>query len=96
MKQVHQKNVSFATIGFYKGIGLIFEENVCNKCHDLSTMTHYLKNIAILSANGTTFRCILMGSSKNEALSKLNNSVTRDGGILEIWTIAQKKIGNNN
>ena len=45
-------------------------------------MAHSLKNIFILSANETNFRCILMGSSKNEALEKLNNSVTRDRGIL--------------
>ena len=32
-----------------------------------------LKNIAILSATETTFRCLLMGISKNEALKKLNN-----------------------
>ena len=41
-------------------------------------MAHSLKNIAILSAKGTTFRCILWSISKNEALKKLNNSVTYD------------------
>ena len=43
-------------------------------------MTNSLKDIAILSAKGTTFRCILMGISKNEALKWLNNSVTHDRG----------------
>ena len=55
-----------------------FEEHVCNRCHDLLTMAHSLKNIAIVSPNGATFRCLLMGISKNEALKKLNNSVTYD------------------
>ena len=64
---------------FFKDIGFKFEEHVCNKCHALSTMTNYLKDIAILSAKGATFRCILMGISKNEAL---NNSVARDRGVL--------------
>ena len=41
-----------------------------------------LEDIAILSAKGTTFRCILMGNSKNETSEKLNNSVTGDRGIL--------------
>ena len=41
-----------------------------------------LKNIAILSAKGATFRCLLMGINKNEALKKLNNSVTYDRGVL--------------
>ena len=67
---------------FFKDIGFKFEEHVCNKCHDLLTMAYSLKNIAILSAKGTTFRCLLMGISKNEALKKLNNSVTYDRGVL--------------
>ena len=39
-------------------------------------MAYSLKNIAILSAKGATFRCVLMGISKNEGLRRLNNSVT--------------------
>ena len=42
----------------------------------------FYKNIAILSAKGVTFRCILMGISKNEGLKRLNNSVTSDKGVL--------------
>ena len=44
-------------------------------------MAYSLKDIAILSAKGATFRCLLMGISKNEALNKLNNSVTYDRGV---------------
>ena len=43
---------------FFKDIGSKFEEHVCNKYHDLLTMAYSLKNIAILSAKGATFRCI--------------------------------------
>ena len=39
---------------FFKDVGLKFEEHVCNKCHDLSTMADSLKHIAILSAKGAT------------------------------------------
>ena len=67
---------------FFKDIGFKFEERVCNKCHDLLTMAYSLKNIAILNAKGATFRCILMGISKNESLKRLNNSVTYDRGVL--------------
>ena len=67
---------------FFKDIGFKFEEYVCNGCHDLLTMTNSLKDIAILSAKGATFRCILMGISKNEALKRLNNSVAHDRGML--------------
>ena len=45
-----------------------FEKHVCKGCHNLLTMASSLKNIAILSAKGATFRCLLMGISKNEAL----------------------------
>ena len=67
---------------FFKYIGFKFEEHVCNKCNDLLTMAYSLKSIAILSAKGATFRCILMGITKNEDLKRLNNSVTYDGGVL--------------
>ena len=64
---------------FFKDIGFKFEEHVCNRCHDLLTMAY---SLAILSAKGATFRCLLMGISKNEALKRLNNSVTYDRGVL--------------
>ena len=41
-------------------------------------MIYSLKIIVILSTKGATFRCLLMGISKDEALKKLNNSVTYD------------------
>ena len=67
---------------FFKDIGFKFEEHVCNRCHDLLTIAYSLKDIAILNAKGATFRCILMGISKNEGLKRLNNSVTYDRGVL--------------
>ena len=67
---------------FFKDVGFKFEDHICNGCHDLLTMAYSLKNMAILRAKGTTFRCLLMGTSKNEALKKLNNSVTYDRGVL--------------
>ena len=66
---------------FFKNVGFKFEEHVCNRCHDLLIMAHSFKNIAILSAKGNTFRCLLMGISKNKALKRLNNSVTYDRGV---------------
>ena len=67
---------------FFKDVGFKFEKRICNGCHDLLTMVYSLKNIAILSAKGATFRCVLMGISKNEGLKRLNDSVTYDRGIL--------------
>ena len=42
----------------------------------------FFKNIAILSAKGTTFRSVLMSISKTEGLKRLNNSVIYDKGVL--------------
>ena len=67
---------------FFKDVGFKFEEHVCNGCHNLLTMAHSLKNIAILSEKGANFRCLLTGTSKDGALKKLNNSITYDRGVL--------------
>ena len=56
---------------FFKDDGFKFEEHVCNGCHDLLTMAHLLKNIAILSAKKANFRCLLMATSKKEVLKKI-------------------------
>ena len=50
---------------FFKDVGFKFEEHVCNRCHDLLTMAYSFKNIAKFSSKGATFRCLLMGTSKN-------------------------------
>ena len=52
----------------FKDIGFKFQEHAYNKCLDLLTIAYSLKDIAILNAKGGTFRCILMGISKNEGL----------------------------
>ena len=46
---------------FFKDVGFKFEEH---GCHDLLTMAYPLKEVAILSAKGATFKCLLMGISK--------------------------------
>ena len=50
---------------FFKDVGFKFEKHVCDRCHDLLTMIYSLKNIAILSAKGTAFRCLLISISEN-------------------------------
>ena len=72
------KECELCHYGFFKDIGFKFEEDVCNKCHDLLMIAYSLKDIA----KGATFRCILMSISKNEGLKRLNNSVTYNKGVL--------------
>ena len=45
-------------------------------------MAHSLKNIATLNAKRATFRCLLVGISKNKASKRLNNSGTYNRGVL--------------
>ena len=46
-------------------------------------MTAYeLKNIAILNVKGVDFRCILWSINRDEAVNRLNNSVSEDKGLL--------------
>ena len=81
-KTSESKECELCHYWFFKDVGFKFEEHVCNKCHDLLTIAYSLKDIAILNAKGATFRCVLMGISKNEGLKRLNNSVTYDKGVL--------------
>ena len=62
---------------YFKYVRFKFEEHVCNRCHESLTMDYLLENIAILSAKGATFRCILSGIGRNEGLRRLNNSVSK-------------------
>ena len=67
---------------FFNDVGFRFEEHVCNKCHDLLMTAYELKNIAILSARGATFKCILWGIGRDEDLRRLINSVLENKGVL--------------
>ena len=81
-KTSESKECKFCHYWFFEDIGFKLEKHLCNGCHDLLMTAYSLKDIAILNAKGTTFRCILMGISKNEGLKRLNNSVTYDKGVL--------------
>ena len=69
-KTSESKECELCSHWFFKDVGFKFEEHVCNRCHDLLTMAQSLKNIAILSAKGVTFRCLLRSISKNKALKR--------------------------
>ena len=66
----------------FRDVGFKSEKHVCNGCHDLLMMAYSLKNMAILWGKGATFRCVLMGISKNEGLKRLDNSVTYNKRVL--------------
>ena len=45
-------------------------------------IAYELKKIATLNAKGVDYRYILCGISKHDAISRLNNSVLEDKGVL--------------
>ena len=52
LKQMHQKNVMFAIIGFK------YEPYPCNDCHDLIQKAINFNDVAIVSAKGSYYRII--------------------------------------
>ena len=58
--------------------------HVCNKYDDILMTANKLKKNAILNVKGVDFRCILWGTSKNEAVNRLTNSVFEDKGVLQM------------
>ena len=66
----------------FKGLRYKFQPYLCNGCHAVSMMAYELKNIAILSAKGVDYSCILWNISRDEAVNRLNNSVLEDKGVL--------------
>ena len=67
---------------YLKDIGYKFQPYLCNGCHGVSMMAYELKNIAISDAKGVDYRCILWGTSRDEAVNRLNNSVLVEKGVL--------------
>ena len=67
---------------YFKDVVFKFETNVCNECHDVLMTTYELKKIANLNVKGVDFRCILWGTTKNEAVIRLNSSLLEDKGVL--------------
>ena len=67
---------------YFEDFGYKFQPYVCNGCHAVSMMAYELKNIAILNAKGVDYRCILWGISKHDVISRLNNSVLENKGVL--------------
>ena len=78
---MNQKNVCFIKIGIFKDVGYKFQPYFSNRCHSVSIMAYELKNIAILNPTGADYRRILWVVSRNEAVTRLSNSVLEDKGV---------------
>ena len=55
--------------------GFEFQDFVCNGCHDLTMLSVYISNIAIITIKNFDYHCIIHNISKYEATNLLENSV---------------------
>ena len=65
---------------YFENVGFRFEPQVCDKCQDVLMTAYEFKNIE--SVGGVDFRCILWGITSDEAVNRLNNSVTKQRRLI--------------
>ena len=73
IKQVHQKSVMIATIGYSLNYSFKFQPNVCNRYHNLLMISINLSDCPILKIKGSGYRCIISLISTNKAMNLLQN-----------------------
>ena len=86
IKQVHQKNVIFITIWYFKDIGVKYEPYLCNGCHNLMQKARSFNNAAIVYVKGSAYRINFWYMSKDDATSIMSNSNLVDKkGVLSFF-----------
>ena len=76
----HSRNISTSRFchvckfWFFVDRNINYEDYACNGCHNLLMIAYSLDNIFILRVNDVSFRYVLLGISRNEALKRLNNA----------------------
>ena len=63
---------------FFFNHGFEFGDSICNGCHDLSTLSFNIRDIAIIAVKNIDYRCIIHNISKSEAIDLLESSVLKD------------------
>ena len=59
---------------FFLNHSFKFQPNVCNRCHDLLTMSMNLSDIAILNIKYSDYCRIISLTSKNEVINLMQNA----------------------
>ena len=86
IRQVYQKNVVFAIIGYLPVFAYFLDKNfnydpyLCNGCHDL--MQKALKKVAIVSIIGNDYRIHFSYISKYDAITLMTNSNLNDKNVV--------------
>ena len=76
-KSNSSKECIFLTIFFFNR-GFEFEDFICNGCHDLSTLSVNISDIAMITVKNIDYRYIIHNISKSEAIILSENSVLKD------------------
>ena len=63
--------------------GFKFQDSISNGCHDLTTLSVNISDIAIVTVKDNDYRCIMHNISKSEAIDSLKNSVLKNDGYIE-------------
>ena len=58
--------------------GFNFQTYVCNGCHDLTTLSVNISDIAIITVKNVNYCCILHNIMNSEATNLLGNSILED------------------
>ena len=74
IKQGASKECGVCHYWYFLNYSFKFQPNVCNRCHDLLSMSISLSDIAILSIKGFDYCCITSLISKNEAINLMQNA----------------------
>ena len=74
IKQAHQKNVIFVTIGISMIFLFKYEAYLCNGCHDLMQKAMNFNHVAIVYIKGNAYRIHFWYMSKDDAISIMKNS----------------------
>ena len=72
-KTVSSKECDICYYCYFLNKGFNFQPYVCNRYHDLLTMSMNLSDIAILNIKAADYRCIISGISKSEAINLMQN-----------------------
>ena len=68
-KTSESKECNICHYWYFLNKGFKFQQNVCNKSHDLLMMSMNLSDIALLNIKSANYCCIISGISKNEAIT---------------------------
>ena len=60
----------------------LFQDYVCNTCHDLTILSVNISDIVIITAKNVDHHCIIHNIRTSEAINLLENSVLEDRGYL--------------